>query len=398
MPVIPDDELGEALEGRAIAGITVDTSIFVQKRFRFEDPLLTALARLRSKPVRFMLSHTVVEETQKRLSEEMTKAQAGLRRELGSAIGIYGTASPTRAEIMEMVTGGYDPATTARQRIHSYLDKANCERVDDMNTVSSRSIFEAYFAGNPPFGTGKKKFEFPDAMALLALEDAATRMGSGILVISSDNDWRSFCERSGVLYHIDSLERALDLLNAAAFKVRENDIEVVRTVVHEWLDERDDGRPTLRGAVETMIEAMSFDVEGTVTFGEMEAYAAGAQLEDIDWPERPNIDIIDVEFSEDPETIQVTVSLPLVVRASFLVELGFSVWDGIDKESISMGGRSEEIEEEISVTVTVTLDVRPFAEPDFQVDFLSANIDFQEPIIDLGEVDVFLPQDYDEEA
>jgi hypothetical protein len=51
-----------------------------------------------------------------------------------------------------------------------------------------------YFAGKPPFGTGDKKAEFPDAITVKVLADWAKSEGAQILVVSGD---KGVCEARG---------------------------------------------------------------------------------------------------------------------------------------------------------------------------------------------------------
>src|SRR5260370_35343081 len=64
-----------------------------------------------------------------------------------------------------------------------------------------KQLMARYFAAAPPFeGSGKKKNEFPDAIALLSLEAWAKAKSKTILAISNDGGWASFAEDSE---HID---------------------------------------------------------------------------------------------------------------------------------------------------------------------------------------------------
>ncbi|MCR4470036.1 hypothetical protein [Burkholderia sp. SCN-KJ] len=41
--------------------------------------------------------------------------------------------------------------------------------------------------------TGSRSHEFPDAVALLALEHWAAEHDTAVLVVSTDSDWQRFC-------------------------------------------------------------------------------------------------------------------------------------------------------------------------------------------------------------
>ncbi|MCZ7018809.1 PIN domain-containing protein, partial [Salmonella enterica] len=80
------------------------------------------------------------------------------------------------------------------REINDFFLATNAELVF-YEEASTRKLFELYFGNRPPFHkSNDKKYEFPDAVALLSLEAYAEN--SGILVVSSDKDWITFCNSS----------------------------------------------------------------------------------------------------------------------------------------------------------------------------------------------------------
>src|SRR5207249_3278369 len=62
-----------------------------------------------------------------------------------------------------------------------------------VNDVNVSAVFDDYFSVQPPFGTGKKKSEFPDAFAAHALRAWCKANGQIMHVVSGDGDWESVC-------------------------------------------------------------------------------------------------------------------------------------------------------------------------------------------------------------
>jgi hypothetical protein len=60
--------------------------------------------------------------------------------------------------------------------------------------VNLSAILDDYFNGQPPFGTGKKKAEFPDALAAQALRTWCKTNGQKMHVVSGDGDWQAVCD------------------------------------------------------------------------------------------------------------------------------------------------------------------------------------------------------------
>ncbi|NES96832.1 MAG: DUF4935 domain-containing protein [Desertifilum sp. SIO1I2] len=82
----------------------------------------------------------------------------------------------------------------------------------ELDRVSLIDVCASYFSGSPPFGEGKKKYEFPDAFALLALQREAKDRNKMIYVVSGDSDWEKFCSSSDDLNLIGKLDDLLETI------------------------------------------------------------------------------------------------------------------------------------------------------------------------------------------
>jgi hypothetical protein len=74
-----------------------------------------------------------------------------------------------------------------------FIAQTNTTVVPYIN-VSLEYVMTAYFDTIAPFQTGKKKREFPDAVALFSLDKWAEENNRRIAAISCDNDWLTFAE------------------------------------------------------------------------------------------------------------------------------------------------------------------------------------------------------------
>ncbi|SON54112.1 hypothetical protein HDIA_0571 [Hartmannibacter diazotrophicus] len=86
--------------------------------------------------------------------------------------------------------------------------------------------------------------------------------------------------------------------------------------------------------------------------------------------------------------------MPLGLQVKVPVELSFSVWDGVDRESVSMGGRMVKAEEEMTVRASFTLYVYSLGMDNELIDLGDGEIEDRYHEVDLGEVDIFEPEDY----
>ncbi|KJS12789.1 MAG: hypothetical protein VR78_11745 [Hoeflea sp. BRH_c9] len=387
MPITEEPELSKLLADGQINAISVDTNIFDEKGLQLNSSVLQAISGLAALHFDFLLSGTVAREVGRHLERSTTDALRAARKAVGMALGAFETEKPTRDDILKQISGGQTASAAAEKRFADYLVATNCEVLDDNALVDTATIFDAYFNGEPPFGAGSKKSEFPDALALHALERVAGRRGQGIIVVSKDDDWRSFCERSKRLHLVPDIERALSLINDPPV--------VLRAALRAWLDDGD-GHADIGSYLVGAVENLEFLVNGNATSGEMQAYALAGQLRETVWPQLEEIDIIEID-SSDEATMLVTLSIPLSLTVRVPVELEFSTWDSIDRESIGLGGRTIESDEELDIRATVNISVQDLGGENEQFDVVDCELEGTYFEIELGDVDVFEHEDYDQE-
>ena len=71
-------------------------------------------------------------------------------------------------------------------------------------------MFEKYFATKPPFGTGDKKSEFPDAFVVDGLVEWTTKNAEPLYAISRDTPFRNACQPHQTLHEYATLSTLLD--------------------------------------------------------------------------------------------------------------------------------------------------------------------------------------------
>lgn len=389
MPLVSEDELKELLAKGQIGALTVDTNIFDEKRLRLSSQPLQSLEGLKRRAFPFILPETIAKEVQAHLVENAEEALREARKAIGAALGAFDTKKPTKDDILNQISGGVSAEAAASNRWTNFVKMTSCEVLEDHKLVDLTSVFGPYFEGKPPFGKGKKKSEFPDALALSALERAALLRSLGILVVSKDKGWQEFCEQSGNLYQISELERALTLINAAPLGLRK--------AVQSWMVNGEDGSEAFRHHLEDCVQRIDVFAYGHPSYGELEAYAFAGSLKDIAWPDADDLDIISINEPQEGEALELLVSVPLTLTIGVPVELSFSVWDGIDKEAVGLGGRDVEVDETLHTRATIALDIYDLESAEQEIVFQSCDLDTSSIIVDLGELDAFAPSDYWEE-
>jgi len=386
MPITDEAELSKLLADGHVNALSVDTNIFDEKGLQLNSGALQAVSGLAALHFDFLLSNTVAREIQRHLERETTEAFRAARKAVGIALGAFETLVPTREQVLDLISGGQTAGEASGKRFSNYLAATNCKVLNDTELVDTSTVFNAYFAGEPPFGAGPKKSEFPDALALFALERVAEQRGKGIIVVSKDGDWQAFCKKSNRLHLVSDIERALSLINDPPV--------VLRAALTHWLGDNGDGKAGITRHLARAVENLEFSVDGNASSGEMEAYAWAGELRETHWPEPDEIDILEIEHS-DEGIVSVALSIPLSLLVKVPIEVEFSMWDSIDRETVGMGGRFFEPEEVLELRATVTITVQDLGGEDETFDVVECELERTYLEIDLGDVDVFEPEDYD---
>jgi len=122
-----------------------------------------------------------------------------------------------------------------------FIEGCKTELVD-ASSIDSEEILSLYFDKKPPFGDGKKKSEFPDALSLFSLKSILDPEEK-IYVISGDGDLKTFCDTDSQLIYLESLDKLLDLYNQHTNKLTdqvkqyfENNEDEVKGKIQEYLE------------------------------------------------------------------------------------------------------------------------------------------------------------------
>lgn len=205
-----DDQLRSLIASGALGAITIDTSVFDAQRRGLEMGLLRRIEQFRGYALKVLMVDVVQDELVRHIADDARNTQGALKSALKAVAGPWGVTDTMRAEIIQLVGGGQGPEQQAAARVSAWLDRAQAIRLVASDLVTLPAVMELYFAGDPPFAMqGTKKHEFPDALALLALDAWARANATKVLVVSSDGDWKRFCEHSEWLVLRDDLSAVL---------------------------------------------------------------------------------------------------------------------------------------------------------------------------------------------
>ena len=199
-------------------------------------------------------------------------------------------------------------------------------------------VLDQYFNHQPPFDKEGSK-EFPDAMALLALQQWCTRMQESIYVVSRDEAVRRAADDRDHLIAIDSLEQLFALVTAA------QDHEIAGTVSAAF-----DEPPVVNELRDALSESIGH-VGGLYDGDKYDADVLAMEIVDIQGVE--DLTVLYV----DQEQVSCIARVKLLISAEIdYVDLSMAMWDNEDKRYFGGEPVVTEIQDSIATRIFVELE------------------------------------------
>jgi hypothetical protein len=346
---LPEQCLRTAVATGLIKAITLDTSSFEQHSLRLETGLLKQLNQFASSSIVFVVSDVVKSEVIDHLASKTEEAQRNLDKGLRAATEFWRPIDPSLvSDFRSQVIGGLNPRQVASQRFSDYERSTAIEIVGPGEHTSIDLIMQAYFQCRPPFATsGKKKNEFPDAVALFSIEAWAELNSTKVIVVSRDNDWKDYCCQSERLILLEDLARALGIFQL------DDATEICQHLSHRALSgEISELNELIKAAINDELEAIelsplassNFRYEHDYTTFDLQSFALKGPAEG-----GPVFQAINYEDDS------IVVEAVAIADVSIKFEFSFYTYDSVDREEISLGGGSATVDEQLTFRLILTL-------------------------------------------
>jgi len=217
--------------------VFLDTQVFRKARFAVGSPAFRKLSAL-CKDSEVLLVTTSI--TRREIEAQIDKLAPEIKAILGKAgsfiVGLGLPELTIQGNVASTISEA-EIAVLLKDSVETFFRDCNVEQIE-FPAGALDSVLDLYFSRRPPFGTEKKKAEFPDAFVLEALKSQIGRHGQSIYVISEDPDFENACKESPQLERLPTISHFLNLWN-----VHSETIKQVRTtlranaaIIHETLD------------------------------------------------------------------------------------------------------------------------------------------------------------------
>ena len=300
--------------------VFLDTEVFVHENFNYNSPRFRSLMTLAlAGRIQVFLTDLTLREI-----------EANIRSRVNEAVVSIRPNAVLRNSGLPRVRALFEKLDVARiqeelvSQLEKYL-KAAKVTVLKVPPIVLPLVLDAYFERQPPFGVGKKKAEFPDALVLETLREWCVEHESNMAIVSRDEGVKVACDGNKSFHHFDDIAKYLDAFFAsnAALSL------FVRKMILEAHDpifaKTKDAFPYLG--------AILVDEDGEVD---------GIELGDIVFGEEP-ADFEIISLDSDKAEVELAVSMTFIAELSYK-EPGTGTWDSEEKRLV--------FENEIDTTVT----------------------------------------------
>lgn len=341
------DELKNLVREGQFGAITLDTSIFDAQNLRLNSGKLKQLEQFRDSSIKFIISQVVREEILSHLTERARDAQKDVEKSLKQAKEPWQVEDWEIEDIKKLVFGKLEAQEIAFERFSQFVKMTSLKIVEAQNYVMVGDLIHKYFQAKPPFSeTGKKKNEFPDAIALMSLETWANKYQTRIIVVTKDNDWKNFCKSSERLIAIDDFAGALGL-----FQLQDADDICMHLSERYEKGELENVKKAISNALEYQMHDLEVYPEVSSAYScEQESTEVIFNKFDFKLYEPPNLIFRPVNFDDDNLVVESKLSVDVKIECSF----SFSIYDSIDKDYVPMGSGSAKTQTNLDVDILVS--------------------------------------------
>lgn len=381
------------LLGKEITFFSMDTNVIQGAGYKFDAGKLGALALQRPPWLEVRLTEVVEREVAAHRMKPVIEALRQLQsasRDVSRVAGL--DMSKVDAEIQAAdIERGAANAFASQQK--AFLRRLGGTVLPTDGPHLAKEMFARYFECQPPFEV-RKKDEFPDAAALLVLEQHAKRNKTKGLLVSDDGGWRAFADQSDHLYCVKSLDDFKALFESTGPNTDELRSKISAALADTesplnsaLSDHMQDHLSNAYWDADDLYSGFNLRLEGEVFDSTISSYELDPDSLDPD-----SIGLWVVE--SDPTTC--VVEFTVIAMVDVMVQVNFYQRDWVDGDDVNIGSnevsRTAEVEVEVLLTCSADLLRDPVSEWDFHFEFATKRYS-----VSVGEVnpDLGYDEDYD---
>lgn len=213
--------------------VFLDTSVLDAQNYNFSSVALTSLVNIsRDKKLPLILPDPTKREIQRHIRKRSADAIHAL--EAAKRAAPFLAKWRHFPQTKELKGRDWEVERIATKEWEQFLSQFTLINLD-YTGVDINDVMNWYDSVEAPFAEGKKRKEFPDALAIAALAAHANKAATYIAVVSADKDFYAACDRFTYLMYFPSLPALLELLLSD-----DKRLEQVRALVDQADDQLND--------------------------------------------------------------------------------------------------------------------------------------------------------------
>lgn len=311
--------------------ITLDNTTYKSEGYKFYDGLLAQLSQFKDGPIKVLQVDIIHNEAVKHLGQEVTDSRAKINTALRSARVHLKIAEAEIGKAKKLLSIEGSEGDIADARLQDFYKSINAEVVDSAQYASLEHLTEMYFLTLPPFESGKdKKNEFPDAIALLAIEGWADEHDVNVIAVSQDKGWRDYAKTSDRITVIASLSEALE-----RFQPHNKVTSIVRYLRQEsFLEKKNNIVDQISEAIIDSIDGSDISVDASShLYYEADVCSATYISHQLDKDQDDLVKVTIVRIGDGSIVLKLGAWVKCQVEANF----EFSARDPVDRDYLSLG-------------------------------------------------------------
>lgn len=331
--------------------VFLDAQAYEAASFNFNGKLFSALRKhLASGRLRLVITDITKEEVDARIDKNLAQELAALGKAQKNARVLRSSPLPgVTAALADL-----DAKEVRDSLLGAFTGFLKTHKAEIIETSGQEAgpVFEKYFASKPPFGTGDKKHEFPDAFVVQALVEWASDSETELFVVSGDAPFGAACAECDALHPISDLAALLDHVASDNKKLS----DFIRTQLIAHLEK-------IKQAAKAAFVDLGFHVDDE--WGDVEVEVTSIELDG-------DPEILDI--SGDESTAQLRFNVTFDAHLSY-DDSETGMWDSEEGEMIGMEHVDETVQGEDHLVVEVRAILEGLDPDEFDID----DIDLIEP-------------------
>jgi len=186
--------------------VFLDTEVFVQSNFDYTSTRFERLKALaRSRRIQAFTTDLTIREVQSKIKQ---RVERGISKPIAP---ILRNSNLPEVQSLFSKLDGQQITDELCEQLNGFIEATPVHVLEIKPTVL-RPVIDAYFDEGAPFGPGKRKAEFPDAIALQTLKDWCDHQQRNMAVVSNDQGVQEACKQHEFLQSYENLGQYLNVV------------------------------------------------------------------------------------------------------------------------------------------------------------------------------------------